>query len=149
MTNYVAPTEEMVRRIGSIGDEVGASVCFGAPVERDGHTLIPVARVSFGYGMGFGGGSGAQGLPSGFSSEAESGEGGGGGGGGGGSSSPVAVIDISRDDVVIKPITDTTRIALSSYMLAGWLSFWLMLTIRTITRERAKIRREEISRANR
>lgn len=146
MTSYIAATDEMVRRIGAIGDEVGASVCFGTPVERDGHTLIPVARVSFGYGMGFGGGSGGKGMPSDFTTDAEGGEGGGGGGGGGGSSSPVAVIDISRDEVTVKPITDTTRIALSSYMLAGWLSFWVMLTIRTITRERAKTRREELSR---
>jgi uncharacterized spore protein YtfJ len=138
-TNYAATTDEMVRRIGSIGDEVGAAVCFGPAVERDGHTLIPVARVSFGYGMGFGGGSGGD-----MKAEGEGGEGGGGGGGGGGSSSPVAVIDISRDDVSVKPITDTTRIALSSYALAAWLIFWLTLTIRSVARERAKTRRDEI-----
>lgn len=147
--NYVATTDEMVRRIGAIGDEVGASVCFGSPVEHDGHTLIPVARVSFGYGMGFGGGSGGEKLPGEFGevTAQDHGEGGGGGGGGGGSSSPVAVIDISRDDVIVKPITDTTRIALSSYALAAWLSFWLMLTIRTVARERGKTRRHELDRA--
>ena len=37
--NFTATTEEMVRRIGTIQDEVGASVCFGTPVEREGTTV--------------------------------------------------------------------------------------------------------------
>jgi uncharacterized spore protein YtfJ len=139
--NLASTTEEMVRRIGTIQDEVGASACFGSPVERDGHTIIPVARVQFGYGMGFGGGSGGKGVPGDFSEHAESGEGGGGGGGGGGSSTPVAIIDITSNDVKISPIRDETRIALSSLMLIGWAAFWLTLTWRTVAREMAKTRR--------
>jgi uncharacterized spore protein YtfJ len=146
--NLTAPTEEMVRRIGAIQDEVGASVCFGTPVERNGHTIIPVARVSFGYGMGFGGGSGGKGIPGEFGTEsAEGGEGGGGGGGGGGSSTPVAVIDVAEGEVHIKPITDTTRIAIANFALVAWLGFWVMLTIRTVSRERARVRKQEIKSA--
>ena len=144
--NYTAPAEEMIRRIGTIQDEVGASVCFGSPIERDGHTIVPVARVSFGYGMGFGGGSGGKGAPGDFNSvdPQEGGEGGGGGGGGGGSSNPVAVIDISGGDVKITPINDSTRIALSGMMFLGWVAFWLFLTVRTISHESAKTRRESL-----
>jgi uncharacterized spore protein YtfJ len=143
--NFTATTEEMVRRIGTIQDEVGASVCFGTPVERDGHTIIPVARVSFGYGMGFGGGSGGKQDSAGFdAAPVEGGEGGGGGGGGGGSSTPVAIIDMAQGDVKVTPIQDATRIALSGMFLAGWASFWLFLTIRTIARETAKTRRSAI-----
>ena len=143
--NFTATTEEMVRRIGTIQDEVGASVCFGTPVERDGHTIIPVARVSFGYGMGFGGGSGGKQESGAFDAmPTEGGEGGGGGGGGGGSSTPVAIIDMAQGDVKVTPITDATRIALSGMFLAGWAAFWLFLTIRTITRETAKTRRSAI-----
>jgi uncharacterized spore protein YtfJ len=142
---FTATTEEMVRRIGTIQDEVGASVCFGTPVEREGHTIIPVARVSFGYGMGFGGGSGGKQEAGGFDSmPAEGGEGGGGGGGGGGSSNPVAIIDMSAGEVKVTPIEDATRIALSGMFLAGWAAFWLFLTVRTIARERGKIRRAQI-----
>ena len=137
-------TEEMVRRISTIQEEVGASVCFGQPIERDGHTLIPVARVSFGYGLGFGGGSGGKGSPADFGAETEGGEGGGGGGGGGGSSSPVAVIHIDRDTVDVKPITDTTRIALANFALVAWLAFWITMTVRTVSRERGKVRRDEL-----
>ena len=140
--NFTATTEEMVRRIGTIQDEVGASVCFGSPIERDGHTIIPVARVSFGYGMGFGGGSGGKQEAGSFEAvPTEGGEGGGGGGGGGGSSTPVAIIDMSQGDVKVTPIQDATRIALSGILLTAWGSFWLFLTIRTVVREAAKTRR--------
>ena len=148
--NFTATTEEMVRRIGTIQDEVGASVCFGTPVEREGHTIIPVARVSFGYGLGFGGGSGGKESGSGFdAAPVEGGEGGGGGGGGGGSSTPVAIIDIADGEVTVSPITDSTRIALSSFMFAAWASFWLLLTVRTVARELGKTRRTGLEKAGR
>ncbi len=141
-------TEDLVRSVADIPERMGASACFGAPVERDGHTLIPVARFSFGYGLGFGRGTGAKHEAAGFGEAGgDTGEGEGGGGGGGGSTSPVAVIDITRDDVVIKPVTDPTRLALAWMTLAGWTAFWLMLTIRTVARERAKTRRRELQRA--
>ena len=147
-TNYATTAEEMVRRIGTISEDVGASVCFGAPVERDGHTIIPVARVSFGYGMGFGGGSGTKGRAGELGAgPAEGGEGAGGGGGGGGSSSPVAVVDITAGDVRVTPITDSTRIALGGVMFAAWAVFWGTLTVRTIAREMAKTRRKRIEKA--
>lgn len=147
--DYATSTDEMVRRIGAIPEAMGAATCFGSPIERNGHTLIPVARINFGYGMGFGGGSGGKAIPDDFGASGEGGEGGGGGGGGGGSSSPVAVIDISDGDVVVKPIHDTTRIALSSILLMGWAAFWLMLTVRTVAREGAKTHRLEIERTMR
>jgi len=139
--NYATTTDEMVRRIGSIPDELSAAACFGTPVERDGHTLIPVARINFGYGMGFGGGTGSKGVPGDFAADSEGGEGGGGGGGGGGSATPVAIIDITDNDVKIKAVEDTTRITMSALMMAAWVTFWLFLTIRTISHETAKTRR--------
>ncbi len=141
---YADAAEEMVRRIGTIQDEVGASVCFGSPVERDGHTLIPVARVSFGYGMGFGGGSGTDDDNSSNGKGPSAGEGGGGGCGGGGSSTPVAVIDITNSGVDIQPITDSTRIALSGMMMTAWVTFWLFLTVRLIAKEAGKTRRQAL-----
>jgi uncharacterized spore protein YtfJ len=56
---------------------------FGEPVQHNGRTVIPVARV--GYGFGGGGGSGK--LP----------EGEGGGAGGGVAAMPVGVVEISDD----------------------------------------------------
>jgi uncharacterized spore protein YtfJ len=142
--NYVTTTDEMVRRIGSIPDDLSAGACFGAPVERDGHTLIPVARINFGYGMGFGGGTGSKGVPGDFAADSEGGEGGGGGGGGGGSATPVAIIDITDGDVQIKAVEDTTRITMGAFTVAAWIAFWLFLTIRTISHETAKTRRHAV-----
>ena len=134
-------TDELVRQLGSIPNETGAAACFGTPVERDGHTLIPVARVAFGYGLGFGRGSGSGGKASENGHGSDAGEGEGGGGGGGGSSTPVAVIDITSGDVKIQPIVDASRITMTSMMVGAWLGFWLLWTIRTIGRDNAKTER--------
>lgn len=60
-----------------LGSSAGAGAVFGAPVERDGVTVIPVARVRWGMGggrgrnrrqegEGFGGAGGVQAAPLGF-----------------------------------------------------------------------------------
>lgn len=132
--------DEMVRQITAIPDQLGASACFGAPVERGGHTVIPAARVTFGYGLGFGRGSGPQSQRS-VDGHVGEGEGEGGGGGGGGGSAPVAVIHITDNGVEVEPIVDSTRVSLAGITLSAWAIFWIMWTIRTIARERAKARR--------
>jgi uncharacterized spore protein YtfJ len=139
------PIDEMIHRLSTIPEESGASACFGAPVERDGHTIVPVARVAFGYGAGFGRGTGTGRPHHGNGSEAED-AGEGGGGGGGGSSTPVAIIDISATDVRIEPIVDSTRISVSGMLLGGWILFWLFWTIRTIARQAAQTRRLALER---
>ena len=139
------PIDEMIHRLSTIPEESGASACFGAPVERDGHTIIPVARVSFGYGAGFGRGTAKHGDDS-AEARGEANEGEGGGGGGGGSSTPVAIIDISSADVRIEPILDQTRISVGGMALAGWMAFWLFWTIRTVARQAAQTRRLAIER---
>lgn len=84
-TDGTALADELLRRIGAtVGDRAKASTVFGTPVERDGITVIPVAKARFGFGGGGGTGAGA-------------GEGSGGGGGGGAVVSPVGYIEV-RDD---------------------------------------------------
>ena len=62
---------------------------FGEPVERGGRTIIPVARVQYGFGGGYGGGE-QQGT------EVNRPLAGGGGGGGGGvKASPAGVLEIT------------------------------------------------------
>lgn len=141
-------SEEMVRQITAIPDQLGASACFGVPVERGGHTVIPAARVTFGYGMGFGRGSGPQSQRTREDGHLVEGEGEGGGGGGGGSSAPVAVIHIKEDGVEVEPIVDSTRVSIAGITLSAWAVFWITWTVRAIARERAKTRRHEIDKAN-
>jgi uncharacterized spore protein YtfJ len=74
---------ELLERIGeTVGRRAQASTVFGEPVEREGVTVVPVAKARFGFGGG--GGSGAR----------EEGEGSGGGGGGGVYVSPIGYIEV-------------------------------------------------------
>ena len=75
---------------------------YGDPMVVEGKTIIPVARVAY----GFGGGSGTR------KSDAES-EGGqeGGGGGGGVSASPVGVVEITPEGTRFIPFEDRKKLA--------------------------------------
>jgi uncharacterized spore protein YtfJ len=65
-----------------VGQKAQVSTIFGEPVEREGVTVVPVAKARFGFGGG--GGSGAR----------EGDEGAGGGGGGGVAVSPIGYIEV-------------------------------------------------------
>ena len=76
--------KELLEQIGeTVGRRVQVSAVFGEPVDREGVTVIPVAKARFGFGGGGGSGSRAQGE-----------EGAGGGGGGGGIVSPLGYIEV-------------------------------------------------------
>lgn len=45
---------EMATVTERLQDSANARTVFGDPVERDGRTVIPVARVAYGFGGGFG-----------------------------------------------------------------------------------------------
>ena len=90
----------LLQRIGrTVGDSAKVSTIFGEPVEREGITVIPVARARF----GFGGGGGAGARPSGQ-------EGSGGGGGGGVVVSPVGYIEIHDGTAQFKRISRPTDV---------------------------------------
>jgi uncharacterized spore protein YtfJ len=75
---------ELLDKVGqTIGQRAQASSIFGEPVEREGVTVIPVAKARFGFGGG--GGSAAHGGAD---------EGSGGGGGGGALVTPIGYIEV-------------------------------------------------------
>ncbi|MCU0306947.1 MAG: sporulation protein [Thermoleophilia bacterium] len=82
-----------------VGARAGAQVAYGVPVERDGVTVIPVARTRW----GFGGGSGHGGDPAGAQGE-------GSGGGGGVVVSPIGYIELSEGRARYRPIRDPLRV---------------------------------------
>jgi uncharacterized spore protein YtfJ len=92
----------LLERIGeTVGQRAQASTIFGEPVEREGVTVIPVARARFGFGGG--GGSGSR----------EGDEGSGGGGGGGVAVGPVGYIELHQGKAEFKRIlTPTDLLAL-------------------------------------
>lgn len=73
-----------------LGAEVDARHIFGEPVEREGVTVIPVARAAY----GFGGGGGKKGEEEGS------------GGGGGVAMKPVGYIEIRNDKTRFRSIHD-------------------------------------------
>ena len=83
---------ELLERIAdTVGRQARVSAVFGEPVEREGLTVIPVARARFGFGGG--GGSGRADV-----------EGSGGGGGGGATVSPVGFIEVRDGSADFKRI---------------------------------------------
>lgn len=79
-----------------IGAAAGASAVFGEPVERDGITVIPVARASWGAGGGGGGDSEDEGY----------------GGGGGAVAAPHGFIEIAAGRVRYRRVRSPVQIAL-------------------------------------
>jgi uncharacterized spore protein YtfJ len=92
---------DLADRVGATAD---ARAVFGDPVERDGVTVIPVARASWGFGGGGGG----------------DGEGEGHGGGGGASAQPHGFIELTEGHATYRPIRSPLRsLALGLVALAA------------------------------
>jgi uncharacterized spore protein YtfJ len=82
-------TSRLLNRLADqIGGRAGAKAVFGEPVERDGITVIPVARVR--WGVGGGGGAAPEGSGS--------------GGGGGLVADPVGHIEVTSEGATFRPI---------------------------------------------
>jgi len=82
---------DLVQRLAErIGARAQAAAVFGEPVEREGVTVIPVAKTAWGFGGGSGGDAANQGS----------------GGGGGSLISPVGFIEVRADRAEFKPLRD-------------------------------------------
>jgi uncharacterized spore protein YtfJ len=93
-----ASTDRFLDRLAErLGGRAGVHAVFGEPIERDGVTVIPVARVRWGFGGGTGTGTGgdAAGRP-------QSGSGSGGGGGVG--VDAIGYLEIGPGGATFKPI---------------------------------------------
>jgi uncharacterized spore protein YtfJ len=98
MQEGTALVDELLQRIGqTVGDKAKVSTVFGDPVDREGITVIPVAKARFGFGGGGGGGASERGE-----------EGSGGGGGGGVAVSPVGYIEVRDGTARFKRISSPT-----------------------------------------
>jgi uncharacterized spore protein YtfJ len=86
--------------VHGLGERIGlsarASAVFGDPVEREGVTVIPVAKASWGFGGGSGGAAPSQGS----------------GGGGGGVVTPIGFIEVRNGEARFVPVRDPRTTAL-------------------------------------
>ena len=102
--------DNFVERLAErLGVSAKAATVYADPVERNGVTVIPVAKVRY----GFGGGRGSRAQEEGT------------GGGGGVQVSPIGYIELRDGGSEFKPISDpTSRVPV---IIAGGLMGWLIL----------------------
>jgi len=117
--------------MSQLEEKATVKTVFGDPVREHGRTIIPVARVA--YGFGFGGGRQAE---RGSAPQEPHGARAGGGGGGGVRIAPVALVEMTDAGMKIRPIVDVTRVALAGLVVVAWNVFWVTLTVRTVARMR-------------
>ncbi len=113
-------TEELKDTMRQAQDALTVRRVFGEPVEHDGITVIPAARV--------------QGAAGGGSGEAPDGQGGGSGTGYALNAKPFGVYMIKDGDVVWRPAVDVNRVILGAQLVA----IAALLLARTIVKARAK-----------
>jgi uncharacterized spore protein YtfJ len=100
----------------SILSQANVKAVYGEPIAAQGKTVVPVAKIMYGYGAAAGTG--------GVGDSRARGEGG--GGGGGARAIPVGVIEISDQQTRFVPITDRkklTRAVLVGIGLGLWLGW--------------------------
>jgi uncharacterized spore protein YtfJ len=91
-----APADRLLERLAElVGSRAGVQAVFGEPVLHDGLTVIPVARVRWGFG---GGGGVAEGPQNGPAS--------GSGGGGGVAADPIGYLEIGPEGTAFRPIRE-------------------------------------------
>jgi uncharacterized spore protein YtfJ len=111
--------------VDRLRDRAGVETVFGDPIERDGRTIVPVARVSYGFGGGWelepdgeeAGDADPKAEAADLDFEFEAGFGEGGGFGGGLSATPVGALEITDGGTRFVRFADRRRTAVA--LLAG------------------------------
>ena len=93
----------------SFSNHGGVKTLYGEPVQAQGKTVIPVARLSYGFGAG-----------SGSKRDEQSG----GGGGGGLSAIPLGVVEVTPEATRFISIRETRKLA-GAIVLGIFLGMWL------------------------
>ena len=101
----------------SILSQANVKAVYGDPIEAQGKTVIPVAKIIYGYGAGAGTG--------GMGDTRARGEGG--GGGGAARAIPIGVVEISGQQTRFVPITDRKKLtgAVMTGLMLGMFIRWL------------------------
>ena len=98
-------------------EHAAVEAVYGAPVERDGKTIIPVAKIAYGFGGGYGSEGAGEERTKGEGESAEAREDGprggeGGGMGGGLSAAPAGVVEITDNGTRFIAQRDTKKFLL-------------------------------------
>jgi uncharacterized spore protein YtfJ len=89
--------KEILEKLGeALGSKASVKSVFGEPIQADGKTVVPIARVAYGFGGGFGAGPRKNGD---YKGE-------GGGGGGGVVAYPAGVLEITSEQTRFIPFVN-------------------------------------------
>ena len=110
---------DLLQRIGdTLGDTAHVKTVFGDPIRLDGKTVVPVAKVAYGFGAGAGAGRNA-------AHPDKQGEGG--GGGGGVRAYPAGALEITETTTRFVPFVDAQQIAAGALMVGAALGLLMLL----------------------
>jgi len=113
-------TDEIQKLLDAFADlreNANVNACFGEAMTVGRRTIIPVAKVSYGFGMGA-----EQEPPSDVESLGTSAHG---PYGGGMKSSPLGVIEVTEGETRIEPVINEQKVALLGMLVGAWSVFWL------------------------
>ena len=114
----MAATDILHQISESLGSTANVKAVFGDPIQTAGKTVIPVAKVAYGFGGGFGTGHGKADTDGGRHGE-------GGGGGGGVRAFPAGALEITESGTRFIPFPDIRWLAgalMTGLMLGGLIS---------------------------
>jgi len=99
--------------LDKISDKLGSTATvkavYGEPIQTNGKTIVPIAKVAYGFGGGFGSGHGKHGSNGDAEPEGRRGEGG--GGGGGVRAFPAGALEITEEGTRFVQYTDLRPLA--------------------------------------
>lgn len=109
--------EQLKSIVDQIRENATVDTVYGEPIERDGKTVIPVAKIAY----GFGGGYGSEGRKGENGEEDNGGEGG--GIGGGVNAKPAGVVEITDDETRFIKFTNIKKLAAIAglFLVLGYL----------------------------
>lgn len=117
-----AQIQALLDSVADLRGRANVNACFGEPVTAAGHTVIPVAKVSYAFALGAGYGPGAVGEDEGEAAEQT-------GGGGGVRAHPLAIVEVTPQGTRVEPVIDRQKVALAGALLAGWVVLWLAVAL--------------------
>lgn len=112
-----AQIQNLLDALADLRKKANVSAVFGKPVTAEGRSVIPVAEVTYAFEAGVEEEAVADGTE------------GGGGGSGGMDVRPIAVVEVTSENTVVKPIIDEQKLAFAGALLIGWAVFCVARTL--------------------
>jgi uncharacterized spore protein YtfJ len=132
-----AEIQGLLEALADLREKANVNACFGEPVTIEGRTVIPVAKVAYGFRMGIGRAAAAEeeaaGETEGQAAVEADGDGNSGAGGSGGMlAQPFAVVEVTPEGTQVQAIIDEQKVTLAVGLLAGWAVPWLARSLTKI-----------------